>query len=311
MIINREIPLNIARPNSPVIARVVESVALTGTKSATHCRHIVFDISGSQMEHQFEAGQAFGIIPEWPVKPDDHTLRLYSIASPSAGENGDGKTLATTVKRVVGEDDETHHLFLGTASNYLCDLQVGDTVKLTGPTGKQMLLPDWEHRNNHNYVFIATGTGIAPFRGMLIELLESGYSGEVHLIFGVPYSTDIYYETLFRRYEEKYPNVHFYTAISREQGENGESGMYVQDRLTVDWDQVAETLTNSNTLLYLCGNSGMEWEIYQLLVEKGCYGYFKSVPEPLISPADHPEANEQELIRELIPNHDRLRLEVY
>ena len=311
MIIERNIPLNLVRPDKPVIGRVVESVPLTQDKSANHCRHIVFDVSNSELERRFESGQSFGVIPNWSLKSDDRTLRLYSIASPSKGEYGEGKAFATTVKRIIGEDNDSHRLFLGTASNYLCDLQIGDEVQITGPIGKQMLLPDQDHRKDHNYVFVATGTGIAPFRGMLIELLESEFSGEAHLIFGVPYSTDIYYEALFRRYEEKYPNFHFYTAISREYSENGNGRMYVQDRVLLDWGQLSGVLADPRTLMYICGNRGMEWEIYNLLVEHGCFDYFRSIPRELQDPERHPEANREELLQELKPNRNRLRLEVY
>ena len=63
-----------------------------------------------------------------------HKVRLYSIASPTYGEDGDGKVLATTCKRLIGErepqsdkDDPTdHRLFLGVCSNHVCDLRAGD-----------------------------------------------------------------------------------------------------------------------------------------------------------------------------------------
>lgn len=311
MIINRDIPLNLARPNNPVTGKVVESTLLTHEKSASYCRHIVIDVSGSDLEHRFQAGQAFGVIPEWSLNADDRTLRLYSIASPTQGEYGEGKTIATTVKRVVGEDEESHQLFLGTASNYLCDLQVGSAVKVTGPTGKQMLLPDQEELGEYNYVFVATGTGIAPFRGMLIELMQAEIPGDVHLIFGVPYSTDVYYEALFRRYEEKYPNFHFYTAISREEQGSGRGQMYVQDRLAVDWHEIESTLCDSNTLLYICGNAGMEWGIYRHLLANGCTDYFANIPDELLEPSRYPQTNSQELLHTIRPNHERLRVEVY
>ncbi len=238
-------------------------------------------------------------------------MRLYSIASPSAGEYGDGKTIATTVKRIVGEEHDSHQLFLGTASNYLCDLQVGSSIKVTGPTGKQMLLPDRDVLNDYNYVFVATGTGIAPFRGMVMDLMKSNIRGDVHLIFGVPYSTDIYYEPLFRRYEQKYPNFHFYTAISRERQVNGDSQMYVQDRLALDWEQLEPALCAPNTLLYICGNAGMEWGIYRHLLLYGCHDYFTRIPEELLNQGLPPKIESRELLHKIRPNHKRLRVEVY
>ena len=69
---------------------------------------------------------------------------------------------------------------------------------------------------DYHYVLVATGTGIAPYRGMIIELFNQGFEGEVWLIFGVPYSTDIMYDDAFTYFAEKYPNFHYHTAISRE-----------------------------------------------------------------------------------------------
>mgnify|MGYP001074447916 CR=1 FL=1 len=311
MVINRKIPLNIAGPNDPVTGQVVESTLLTHEASPNYCRHLVIDISGTSLVGNFEPGQSFGVIPEWPQKRDDNTLRLYSIASPKRGEFGDGNTLSTTVKRIIGENGDQHRLHLGTASNYLCDLQEGEELLLTGPTGKQMLLPDADHRRDKNYVFIATGTGIAPFRGMLIELLEDGLTGEVHLIFGVPYSTDIYYEALFRRLEAKYPNFHFYTAISREEETEAGKRMYVHERMAAEWEQIGSVLSDPNTLLYICGMAGMENGVKSLLLKHRLYDYFRDIPEELREPNPSSLYNFEESVSNIRPNSDRMRVEVY
>ena len=88
-------------------------------------------------------------------------------ACPGSGENGNGRLIATTTKRVIAEGvpgghADDHRLFLGVCSNYLCDLQPGDEVEVTGPSGKRMLLPT--DPSAHDFLFVATGTGIAPFR---------------------------------------------------------------------------------------------------------------------------------------------------
>ncbi|MCF7805893.1 MAG: hypothetical protein K9N46_16175 [Candidatus Marinimicrobia bacterium] len=311
MVIEREIPLNVIRPGDPVTGRIVESSAVTDKSSPNYCRHIVIDISGTSLEGNFEAGQAFGVIPRWDRKADDNGLRLYSIASPTTGEFGEGHTISTTVKRIITEETDDHQLKLGTASNYLCDLNEGETVNLTGPTGKQMLLPDRGHRNDHNYVFIATGTGIAPFRGMVIELLENGFDGEIHLIFGVPYRTDVYYEALFRRFEAKYPNFHFYTALSREEQTRDGTRMYVHDRMAVEWERLEPILRESNTLAYICGMAGMENGVYRLLLQHRLHEYFDSLPTELLESNPDPLYDYDEVINSLRPDTQRMRVEVY
>ena len=53
----------------------------------------------------------------------------------------------------------------GVASNYLCDLRVGDKVQVIGPFGASFLMPN--HPKSH-IVMICTGTGSAPMRAMTL-----------------------------------------------------------------------------------------------------------------------------------------------
>ncbi|MEX1062217.1 MAG: FAD-binding oxidoreductase, partial [Balneolaceae bacterium] len=156
-----EVELNIYTPKKPVEAKVVENRIVTQESSPNFVRHVIFDISGTDLVNRIRVGQSIGVLP--PGEDDrgrPHKLRLYSVASPSRGEDGKPHLISTTVKRTIEEFGEK--LYLGVASNYLADLKPGDTVKLTGPSGKRFLLP--ENAKDFNYIFFATGTGIAPFR---------------------------------------------------------------------------------------------------------------------------------------------------
>jgi ferredoxin--NADP+ reductase len=53
----------------------------------------------------------------------------------------------------------------GICSNFLCDTEPGAEVKMTGPAGKVMLMP--EEDPTTDYIMVATGTGIAPYRGFV------------------------------------------------------------------------------------------------------------------------------------------------
>jgi benzoyl-CoA 2,3-dioxygenase component A len=65
------------------------------------------------------------------------------------------------VKRVL--EDHQGRPVRGVASNYVCDLQVGDKVQVIGPFGTSFLMPN--HPKSH-IVMICTGTGSAPMRAM-------------------------------------------------------------------------------------------------------------------------------------------------
>ena len=51
----------------------------------------------------------------------------------------------------------------GVASNYLCDLAKGDTVKVVGPYGASFLMPN---HPGSTLLMVCTGTGSAPMRAM-------------------------------------------------------------------------------------------------------------------------------------------------
>jgi ferredoxin--NADP+ reductase len=257
----RKIPLNIYKISDPFMGTVRQNLKLTRDSSPNDTRHVVIDLEGSRYEYL--EGQSAGVLPPGiNEKGKPHSVRLYSIASHRYGEGGHPKRLSLCVKRVIYQDPGTRQERHGVASNYICDLMPGDQVKLTGPAGNRFLLP--EQFLDHHYVFIATGTGIAPFRGMLYQLFHHEFRGEVWLIFGVQYRSDILYEKEFHQHEA-HPNFHFVTAISREETNSDGSKVYVQHRLLDYKNELASLMARTNTLIYICGISGMEKGIGQAL----------------------------------------------
>lgn len=265
-----DVKMHLHPPAEPAVGVCVSNERCTGKKSAHFVRHVAFDISGSKLAGNFQAGQSFGFIPPGlDEKGRPHKLRLYSIASPSAGEDGRGNVIATTVKRTIDEHWETRKLFLGIASNYLSDLKPGDKVSLTGPSGKRFVLP--ADRDAHDYIFFATGTGIAPFRGMLMELLASGTKSRIFLVMGAAYATDLLYHDDLLRMQGAHPNFSYITAISRERQEDGHPPhppLYVQDRIRTHADLLLPLFASSRTLVYICGLAGMELGIFQHLARQ-------------------------------------------
>ena len=260
-----EVTQHLVKPNDPIVAKIHSSRICTASrKAAGFVRHIEIDVTGTALENGWVAGQSFGVIPAGETDAGKaHKLRLYSIASPSKGETGDGTILSTTTKRLIDEDWVDHRLRLGTCSNYLCDLQPGEPVYITGPAGKRFVLP--KDPSKHDYLFIATGTGIAPFRGLTSDLIAQGMPSRVDLIMGAPYASDLLYHDQLQQWQNDYKNLTYRTAISRHLVEGQSRKLYVQDRLTEDADQLAGMLASERTLIYICGIAGMEIGIFQTL----------------------------------------------
>ncbi|MCZ6678177.1 MAG: hypothetical protein O7E52_13100 [Candidatus Poribacteria bacterium] len=268
--------VNLYRPKNPFPAKVLRKHRITESASPNHCWHVVLSLEGSKMVGKYRIGQSVGVVPEGRFNDAEfnyvHTaltdkIRLYSIASACWGDDWKGETISLCVKREITEDQSTGELVLGAASNFICDARPGDEMLITGPVGKSFLLPD--DPLNYNYVFAATGTGIAPYLGMIIELFNQGFEREVWLVFGVPYSTDIMYDGEFRYFANRHPNFHYVTAISREQYNPRGGKMYVQDRLEEHQNALIPLLEKQDTLFYMCGLKGMEYGIYPWLYRIG------------------------------------------
>ncbi|MED6307353.1 MAG: hypothetical protein VX563_05050, partial [Planctomycetota bacterium] len=317
-----DVDMHLVPPTEPVVGRVVENTPCTRGKSASFVRHISIDVGGTALEGGFRAGQAFGVVPPGTdSKGRPAKVRLYSISAPSNGEDGAGKVLSTTCKRVLEEIDMKgtdpdhpdrelkHQLFTGSCSNYLCNLQEGDEVMVTGPAGKRFLLPEEPER--HDYLLLATGTGIAPFRGMIKDLLEAPTpsKSDVHLVMGVPYTTDLLYDDFFRDLASSFPNFHYHTVVSREIQPDGEPGGYIHHYLDRQIHLHEDLLSRDRTLVYMCGLAGMQLGVFKMMAERGLGdAYLKVKPDYAeVAPAEWDSHSIRKYVR---PTH-RCMLEVY
>ncbi|WP_019504594.1 ferredoxin--NADP reductase [Pleurocapsa sp. PCC 7319] len=265
----KKVPVNIYRPKNPYIGKCTEIYDLVGEGGIGTCRHMTFDLSGGDL-HYVE-GQSIGIVPpgeDEQGKP--HKLRLYSIASTRHGDNLEDKTVSLCVRKLEYKDPETGEDVEGVCSSFLCNLNPGDDVSITGPVGKEMLLPEDE---DANVIMIATGTGIAPFRAYLWRMFFEGdknpdynFKGLAWLFFGIAKTPNILYKDQLDELAEKYPdNFRLDYAISREQ-KNSEGGkMYIQHRIAEHADKLWELMQNPKTHTYICGLKGMEGGIDEAL----------------------------------------------
>src|SRR5450432_461642 len=204
-------------------ARLIRSRALS-----EYTKHLDFEIK-SAPRFGFVAGQWLSFKYG---KPDGEEItRAYSIASPPGEDN----QFALCLNRVQD----------GFMSNFLCDMKEGDELQCQGPFGDFILHPPMR-----NTIFIATGTGIAPFRSMLHWLLadESRHQGkQISLIFGNRTEKDIYYHDEFLRLAQDHGNFHYLPTLSRGAPEWQGLRGYVQDHVP----SIAKERSDMHA--YICG----------------------------------------------------------
>ncbi|KAL6647068.1 hypothetical protein ACP70R_014505 [Stipagrostis hirtigluma subsp. patula] len=276
----KEPPLNLFKPKEPYTATIVSVERLVGPKAPGETCHIVIDHGGNV---PYWEGQSYGVIPpgENPKKPGSpNTVRLYSIASTRYGDSFDGRTASLCVRRAVYYDPETGKedpSKKGVCSNFLCDSKPGDKVQITafisfgssnasdrvtyrGPSGKIMLLP--EDDPNATHIMIATGTGVAPFRGYLRRMFMEDvptfkFGGLAWLFLGVANTDSLLYDEEFTNYLQQYPdNFRYDKALSREQQNKNGGKMYVQDKIEEYSDEIFKLL-DGGAHIYFCGLKGM------------------------------------------------------
>jgi ferredoxin--NADP+ reductase len=258
-----DVPVNTYRPNDPFIGKCLSNEELVGEGGIGTVKHIKFDISQGNLT--YVEGQSIGIIPDGiDAKGKPHKLRLYSIASTRHGDDVDDKTVSLCVRQLEYKNEAGETIY-GVCSTYLKDLQPGADVKITGPVGKEMLLPPDE---DSNVIMMATGTGIAPMRAYLWRMFkdkerdanpEYQFKGFAWLIFGVATTPNVLYKQELEELQAKYPNNFRVTyAISREQ-KNPEGGrMYIQHRVAEHADELWNLVKQEKTHTYICGLKGME-----------------------------------------------------
>jgi len=257
------VPVNTFKNKSPFTGKVVSTKRIVGPEATGETCHIIIDHNG---DFPYWEGQSWGVIPPGTREKDGkpHSVRLYSIASSRYGDDFTGKTGSLCVRRAtywcpeLKADDPAKK---GICSNFLCDTVPGDEVKMTGPAGKVMLMP--EEDPSTDYIMVATGTGIAPYRGFVRRLFTeatpaaSAYKGTAWLFLGVANSDALLYDDEWQTVLKEYPdNFRLDYALSREQENKSGGKMYIQDKVEEYSDEVFDKLSNG-AHIYFCGLKGM------------------------------------------------------
>lgn len=249
--------INIYTRERPAIARVAGNYRITDPDSASDIHHVVLDF-GTTAFPVLE-GQSIGIVPPGEdERGKPHVVRLYSVASPRDGERPNHNNVSLTVKRVRYEQDGQSRA--GVGSNYVCDLQKGDEVRVTGPFGSTFLMPNHPEAN---LIMICTGTGSAPFRAMTERRRRRRQpedSGRILLFFGARTPGELpYFGPLMKLPDSLIDKELVFSRVPDQPKE------YVQDRMRQRAGDIARLLQSGDTYIFVCGLKGMETGVHESL----------------------------------------------
>lgn len=194
---------------------------------------------------QFQAGQF--IMLNLPIE-SKYTNRSYSIASPPSNDQ-----ILELLIVLKPDGLGTPFLFENIAE--------GTTIHCSLPLGK-FKLPEIIEKPIY---FICTGTGIAPFRSMILHIINHKIPHQgLYLIFGTRTEADLIYREEFENLSLENPAIHYVPVLSRAEnsGWNGRKG-YVHQ-------VYEEAIREGNSgYFYLCGWSAMLKEAREKLQALG------------------------------------------
>lgn len=217
-----------------MLARLIESREI-----APEVRHFVFEAADSA-SLDFLPGQwvSFSSLVD-----GKKIVRPYSIASAP-----EGNRFELCLNRVKE----------GRMSPRLFDMQPGETIEAKGPLGS--FVPKQPFGDA---VFVATGTGIAPFRGFLRDARVLSTPARTTLLFGARHESGVLYRDEFESLAQSRPSFAFLPTITRPESTwTGRAGR-VQQHL----DEALDGRTG--VTVYICGLKAMVDDVRAILLAKG------------------------------------------
>ena len=216
-------------------ARLIESPEI-----APDVRHFVFEACDVE-RLEFTPGQFVSLMD---VVNGKKITRPYSLASVPNGTNR-----FTLCLNKLPEGIFSPHLF---------NLKPGDELEMRAPMGMFVVRDP-----ARDCVFVATGTGIAPFRSLLHSHVKPGSPQKFTLLFGVRYQHTLMYRQEWEQMERDNPQFRFLPVLSRPDAAwTGRTG-HVQAHL-------AEAIGDRRDIdVFLCGMKAMVDDVRSILKEMG------------------------------------------
>lgn len=147
----------------------------------------------------------------------------------------------------------------GPGSQFFDHLKVGDQFEFIGPAGRFVYMPS---DGAEEMLFLATGTGVAPFKAMIDAALSTGDTRKIALYFGLRFVEDIFWDDYFNQLQAAHANVRFVLCLSKpDERWKGVVG-HITDMVKAEYTDL------SHASAYLCGNGKMILEASVLLRDK-------------------------------------------
>lgn len=180
--------------------------------------------------------------------------RDYSIASPPRAPDAEGADrFELAITRVEG----------GPGSAALFALEPGARLTVLGPNG--LFVREDRHRDAPA-VYVATGTGLAPFRAILLEEFARAESAPQVLVFGCRTPADLLYRDELEALARAHPRFRYLPTLSRaDDAWTGARG-YVQTHLPALARELA-TADGPAPHYYVCGLGRMIDDTRRVLKE--------------------------------------------
>jgi NAD(P)H-flavin reductase len=192
------------------------------------------------LQLRFKPSQAVGI-----TFPGDSKKRYFSISSAP----NEGPYIEVTVKSEPGTP----------LAQALAALKRGDILEVEGPVGGSLAV---EEPVTAPLVFIAAGTGAAPFRSVIRSLLDAGITQPIYLLHSVKRKADLLFMKDFQNWSGKKKNFKYVPTITQDYDDDwkNETGR-IQDTL------LFKHLPDTPNHYYLCGPTNFVNDMEKILLE--------------------------------------------